>query len=220
MASTRIIGCCAIGGEAVGLAAARCVEHGVDPRGLAPYVGEVQQDILRDGGWLPGFRNEDPDDLARRAVFTASSQKEGWDPQLVANGVSRKIGTENNGWTSDGMGPDGETLTMTLEKPAPVSELRFVFHSDFKYPIRVTMSPNRQAQQRPGVPAELIRDYDVELVKDGKVVRSIPVRGNHQRLNILKFDATECDSVSLHVLSTNGSPDATVFEVRAYSEQK
>ncbi|MBR6300370.1 MAG: FAD-dependent oxidoreductase [Clostridia bacterium] len=220
MASTRIIGCCAIGGEAVGLAAARCVQHGCDPRALAPYVGEVQQDILRDGGWLPGFKNEDPDDLARKATFTASSQKEGWDPQLVANGVSRKIGADKNGWTSDGIGPKGETLTMTMEKAAPVSELRFVFHSDFKYPIRVTMSPNRQAQQRPGVPAELIRDYDVELVKDGKVVRSIPVRGNHQRLNVLKFDQTECDTMRLHVLSTNGSPDATVFEVRAYSEQK
>ena len=220
MASTRIIGCCAIGGEAVGLAAARCVEHGCDPRGLAPYVGEVQQDILRDGGWLPGFKNEDPDDLARTAVFTASSQKEGWDPQLVANGVSRRIGKENNGWTSDGMSPEGETLIMKMKEAKPVSELRFVFHSDFKYPIRVTMSPNRQKQQRPGVPAELIRDYDVELIRDGKIVKSIPVRGNHQRLNVLKFDPAECDTVRLHVLSTNGSPDATVFEVRAYSEQK
>ena len=220
LASTRIIGCCAIGGEAVGLAAARCIQHHCLPRELAPFVGEVQQDILRDGGYLPGFANTDADDLARTARFTASSCKAGINPQDVVNGVSRKIGADFNGWQSDGMAPGGETLTMTFDGEKQVSELRFVFHSDFKYPIRVTMCPNRQVQQRPGVPAELMQDYDVELLRGGKVVKTIPVRGNHQRLNVLKFDATACHQVNLHCLSTNGAPDATVFEVRAYSEQK
>jgi len=220
MASTRIIGCCAIGGEAVGLAAARCLQHGVDPRGLAPYVGEVQQDILRDGGYLPGYRNTDPDDLARTAAFMASSHRAGGEPQNVSNGISRKMEGEVNGWVSDGIGPEGETLTMTFKKAQPVSELRFVFHSDFKYPIRVTMAPNRQRQQRPGVPAELVRDYDVELLREGRVVKTIPVRGNHQRFNMLTFGQTECDAVRLHVLATNGAPEVTVFEVRAYSERK
>ena len=160
------------------------------------------------------------DDLARTARFTASSCKAGINPQDVVNGVSRKIGADFNGWQSDGMAPGGETLTMTFDGEKQVSELRFVFHSDFKYPIRVTMCPNRQVQQRPGVPAELMQDYDVELLRGGKVVKTIPVRGNHQRLNVLKFDATACDQVNLHCLSTNGAPDATVFEVRAYSEQK
>lgn len=216
MASSRILGCCAIGGEAVGLAAARCIEHGVDPRGLAPYIPEVQQDILRDGGYLPGFKNEDPDDLARSASFTASSHKPGCEPEKVANGISRKMGDDMNGWVSEGLGDGGETLTMSLKNPAALHELRFVFHSDFRYPIRVTMSPNRQAQQRPGVPAELVKDYTVELVRDGQTVKTIAVTGNHQRLNVLDFDPTLCDTVRLRVLSTNGAPDVTVFEVRAY----
>lgn len=216
MASARIIGCCAIGGEAVGLAAARCIRHKVDPRGLAPYIREVQQDILRDGGYLPGFKNEDPDDLARTAIFSASSFKPGCEPEKVANGISRKIGNEMNGWVSDGLAPEGETLTMSLRKPATLRELRFVFHSDFRYPIRVTMSPNRQAQQRPGVPPELVRDYHVELLLHGQTVRTITVSGNHQRLNVLDFEPTVCDTVRLRVLSTNGAPDVTVFEMRAY----
>ena len=216
MASTRILGCCAIGGEAVGLAAARCVQHGVDPRALAPFIPEVQQDILRDGGYLPGFKNEDPDDLARTARFTASSSKPGCGPEQVANGISRKIGENMNGWVSDGMGPEGETLTMQLQSPAALRQLRFVFHSDFRYPIRVTMSPNRQAQQRPGVPAELVRDYVVELIKDGQTVRTVEVKANHQRLNVLDFEPTLCDTVRLRVLSTHGAPDVTVFEMRAY----
>ena len=121
-----------------------------------------------------------------------------------------------NGWVSDGMGPEGETLTLQLQSPAALRQLRFVFHSDFRYPIRVTMSPNRQAQQRPGVPAELVRDYVVELIKDGQTVRTVEAKDNHQRLNVLDFEPTLCDTVRLRVLSTHGAPDVTVFEMRAY----
>ena len=216
MASTRILGCCAIGGEAVGLAAARCIRHKTDPRGLAPYISEVQQDILRDGGYLPGFKNEDPDDLARTAAFSASSYKTGCEPEKVANGISRKLGDEMNGWVSDGISPEGETLAMAFPRPETVRGLRFVFHSDFRYPIRVTMSPNRQAQQRPGVPQELVRAYEVQLIREGKTVKTITVKDNHQRLNVLDFEPTVCDEVHLHVLATHGSPDVTIFEIRAY----
>lgn len=220
LASTRIIGTCAIGGEAVGVAAARCIKHDCDPRELTPFIGEVQQDILRDGGYLPGFRNTDPDDLVRGAVITASSEKANGQAAGVANGVSRKIGAEMNGWVSDGMSAAGETLTARFDGVRDVAEVRFVFHSDFKYPIRVTMCPNRQVQQRNGIPPELVCDYDVELLRDGQVMRTVPVRGNHQRLNVLRFDKTACDTVRLHVLSTHGAADATVFEMRAYGENK
>ena len=70
----------------------------------------------------------------------------------------------------------------------------------------------------PGVPPELVRDYDVELLKDGHVLASRSVRGNYQRLNVLNFDACDCDEVRLHVLATNGIADARVYEVRAYEQ--
>ena len=78
------------------------------------------------------------------------------------------------------------------------------------------MAPNRQRQQRDGVPAELVKDYDLVFKKDGKVVHVEEIRDNHQRLNIVKFAPVACDSVDVHVISTNGSKDVTVFEVRAY----
>ena len=105
---------------------------------------------------------------------------------------------------------------MAFDVPKTVSELRYTFHSDFSYPIRVTMSPQRQKQQRIGIPAELVRDYDVVMKKNGEVVRTIEVRDNHQRHNIHRFEETVCDTVELQIKSTNGANDATVFEVRAY----
>jgi hypothetical protein len=178
----------------------------------------VQQTILKNGGWLPGILNIDEKDLAREALFTASTHKIGGEPSQVANGVSRRLNDCWNGWVSDGIREEGETLTMQLVSPAKLREVRLVFHSDFSYPIRVTMAPNRQKQQRPGVPAELIRDYDLVLIRDDKEVRRILVRDNHQRLNILTFDTTDCDRAEIQVYATNGAPDAVIFEVRAYAE--
>ena len=216
MCSARILGCCAIGGQAVGAAAALCKKYECNPRELSEHIKELQQIILKNDGFLPGFKNEDKNDLARKATFTASSYKIGCEPQKVVDGVSRRIGNDVHGWVSDGISIGEETLTMNFNEPVEISELRYTFHSDFSYPIRVTMSPNRQKQQRIGIPEELVKDYDIVMHKDGKVVNKIEVRGNYQRHNIHKFEPTCCDSVEIIVKSTNGADCVTIFEVRAY----
>ena len=216
MCSTRIIGCCAVGGQAVGAAAALCTKYGCDPRGLAPHVPELQQLLLRRDCFIPGFKNEDILDLARTATFTASSAKAGCEPAKVIDGISRRLGDDAHGWVSDGIGEGGEVLTMAFAEPKTLSELALTFESDFNYPIRVTMAPKRQEQQRPGVPAELVKDYDIVLKKGGEVVKTIEIKDNHQRHNVHKFENTECDSVEFRIYSTNGSENITIFEVRAY----
>ena len=216
MCSTRIIGCCAIGGQAVGAAAALCTKYQCAPRELAAHISELQQLILKDDGFLPNIKNTDCRDLAKTAEISATSHKPGCEPAKVIDGVSRRIGEEMHGWVSDGLSKEGEQLFMQWEKPQKISELRFTFHSDFHYPIRVTMAPNRQKQQRPGIPPELVRDYNIVLKNKQTVLQTIPVRGNYQRHRIHRFDAVSCDTVELHVIATNGAEDATVFEVRAY----
>ena len=78
------------------------------------------------------------------------------------------------------------------------------------------MAPNRQKQQRIGVPEELVKDYEVILKLNGEIVRTIKVEDNHQRHNVHNFEKTLCDTVELHVSATNGASEVTVFEVRAY----
>lgn len=164
LASTRIIGCCAIGGEAVGIAAALCNKYACDPRELAPHVKELQQLILKEDGFLPGFKNEDEKDLALKAKITASSWEQGGEPEKVANGISRKLGEEQNGWVTK----PGECLIMKWDETKEIREIRLTFESNFAYPIRVTMAPLRQAQQRNGVPEELVKDVKIELYREGK----------------------------------------------------
>ena len=216
LASTRILGCCAVGGQAVGTAAALCVKYNVLPRELAPHIPEVQQLILKDDGFLPNILNQDEKDFARKATFTASSAKANGVPQNVVNGISRKLGDETNAWISDGLSANGETLCMKLDAPHTISELRLTFDSNFAYPIRVTMSANRQAQQRIGIPPELVKDYTITAFRNGKAVYTKEIKSNHQRHNVVAIPPTECDAVEFRFTATNGAADVTVYEVRAY----
>ena len=216
LASTRILGCCAVGGQAVGTAAALCVKYNVLPRELAPHIPEVQQLLLKDDAFLPNILNQDEKDFARKATFTASSAKSNGTPQNVVNGVSRKLGDKTNAWISNGLSANGETLCMKLDAPHTISELRLTFDSNFAYPIRVTMSANRQAQQRIGVPPELVKDYTITAFRNGKAVYTKEIKDNHQRHNVVAIPPTECDTIEFRFTATNGATDVTVYEVRAY----
>ena len=214
MASARVMGTCAVGGQAVGTAAALCKKYGCTPHEIENHMAELQQTLLKDDCYIPGYRNEDEQDIARRAKVTATSEKEA--AANVINGVARTVGDSANCWQSDGIRAGGEELTLTLDQARSVSQVRLTFDPNLNASIRLSLSSKRIAEQVPGVPPELVKDYDVELKKGGCVVASRQVRGNYQRLNVLDFQPADCDEIVLRVLATNGIADARVYEVRAY----
>lgn len=217
MGSTRVMGTCAVGGQAVGTAAALCIKYDCDPRGAQEHMRELQQMLLKDDAYIPGIWNEDPKDLARRAKVTATSAREGCPPENVINGISRDEDGHRNLWISGKGRTEGEMLTLHLADRQPVSEVHLTFDSNFHYPIKITLSRKRQAQQRIGVPPELIRDYTVTLWQGDKKAAKQTVRENVQRKNIVTFPTTECDRVTVMVHKTNGSNEAHIYEIRVYS---
>lgn len=217
MGSTRVMGTCAVGGQAVGTAAALCIKCDCDPRGAQEHMRELQQMLLKDDAYIPGIWNEDPKDLARRAKVTATSAREGCPPENVINGISRDEDGHRNLWISGKGRTEGEMLTLHLADRQPVSEVHLTFDSNFHYPIKITLSRKRQAQQRIGVPPELIRDYTVTLWQGDKKAAKQTVTENVQRKNIVTFPTTECDRVTVMVHKTNGSNEAHIYEIRVYS---
>ena len=217
MGSTRVMGTCAVGGQAVGTAAALCIKYDCDPRGAHDHMRELQQMLLKDDAYIPGIWNEDPKDLARRAKVTATSAREGCPPENVINGISRDEDGHRNLWISGKGRTEGEMLTLHLADRQPVSEVHLTFDSNFHYPIKITLSRKRQAQQRIGVPPELIRDYTVTLWQGDKKAAKQTVTENVQRKNIVTFPTTECDRVTVMVHKTNGSNEAHIYEIRVYS---
>lgn len=65
-------------GQAVGTAAAMCVQKNIDPRELGEkHLDAFRQRLLRDDQYIPGLRNQDERDIARSMTVTASSEKAG-----------------------------------------------------------------------------------------------------------------------------------------------
>jgi hypothetical protein len=215
MASARVMGTCAIGGQAIGTAAAQLIRENKKNVREAD-IAALQANLLRDDCYLPGYRNTDPADLARGAAVTASSAQVGFDATSVINGISRREGASENAWRSAGLSSAGEWLTVSLKNTARVREVQLTFDSNFDLEKKITLSSRRQKQQVTGVPAELVKDFDLILTRDGREVAKKEIRGNYQRLCRVFTDPTECDTVTLRVLATNGTPDARVFEVRIY----
>lgn len=214
MATSRVMGTCAIGGQAVGTAAAMCAKDGLEMRQVD--VKALQQALLRDDCYLPGIRNEDALDLAQGAVVTASSQAPGYPAADVCSGISRAIDGENNQWRSQGLGAEGAWIQLQLKNTACVSTVQIVFDSNFDLEKKITLSSRRQNQQQVGIPVELVKDYDVELLKDGEVVAVKEMRDNYQRLCRVSFEGVVCDGVRVRARSTNGIPEARIFEIRVY----
>lgn len=216
MGSTRVMGTCAVGGQAVGTAAAMCIKYDCCPREINEHIDELQQTLLKDDCYIPGIKNHDEKDFALKATVEATSTKDGCGARNVINGISRAEGENNNIWVSNGIGCNGETLTLTLPQKQTVSQVRLTFDSNFNYAIKITMSDKRKKQQRIGVPQELVKDYVITLWNGNEIALQKTVTDNVQRANTVDFVPTVCDKITVTVKSTNGAKDVHIYEIRIY----
>jgi hypothetical protein len=219
--STRVMGTCAVIGQAVGTAAALCARHGLLPRQLCTEkarLAELQQTLLRDDQTIKGVRNEDPADLARQATVTASDALEHAPPENVVNGVTRDIpGQSINRWTTP-LEPGGAWLQLAWKTPQRLREIQVTFDSGFQRELTLTASDGiNQGIVRAPQP-ETVRDYAVSYRGPGKSewAELAKVTGNHQRLRRHQFPPVEAEAVRIHALATNGDKLVRIFEVRCY----
>lgn len=218
MGSTRVMATCAIGGQAVGTAAAMAAKKACTPKELgAKHIIELQQELLKNDCYILGFKNVDKNDFARIADITASSEKVGFEAKKVINGVSRNTDSENNLWVSNGIKPEGEFLSIKFPSMVLASEIRLTFDPDLSEERCISVSKAFIDKEPIGVAKELVKDYSITVLNDGKQVWDTEIQGNYQRLNVIRFGKTfDCDEIQVCIKSTNGSPDARVFEIRVY----
>ena len=68
-----------------------------------------------------------------------------------------------------------------------------------------------------GVPPELVKDFGLRFILEGKTVHELRVDNNIIRNATLRLEkAIFCDTIELTVYSTYGAHSANVFEIRAY----
>lgn len=216
MASTRVMGTCAIGGQAVGTAAALAARHQVTPRELGKtYIEELRQTLLKEDCYIPGTGNRDPLDKARTAVITASSYIPGYEPENVISGVTRQVGDLTHAWHSADM--DAPWLSLALEKAQAISQIRVTFDPDLNIEIMISQTKRRLDGMIKGMPPSLVKDFTVRLLKDGETVYQKDITDNWQRLAVIDTGKpVVADQALVEIHSTYGDNTAKIFEVRLY----
>lgn len=213
--STRVMGTCSVGGQAVGTAAAMAVKYGCSPREIGEHMDELQQELLRDDCYIPGYRNHDHRDFARRARVSASGYTERNIPENVLNGVTRQEQENSNCWEAV-LEERGAYITLDFVQEVALHQVQIVFDPNLTKEIMPSMTRNVRDRQVKGMPNELVCDYDVRLYREGKEVYCKKICGNYQRLNRLNLEYVVCDALTITVHKAYGIDRARIFEIRAY----
>ncbi|MDX6765317.1 MAG: FAD-dependent oxidoreductase [Candidatus Methylacidiphilales bacterium] len=220
-ASTRVMATCAVGGQAVGTAAALWLhEKTNDIRSLSTpeNIRALQQRLLRDDAFLLDLRNEDPADLARTASARASSGSN--TAALALDGVTRDLRAAFGSWSSDSVhawtsAELPASLALELAKPAPIREIHVTFDSGFEKELLLTPSHHHQKISAPrGPQTKLVRHYRLKI--DGVVVHEETHNILRKRVHRLPA-AVSGQTVEVECLATHGAPVARIFEVRSYA---
>jgi hypothetical protein len=215
--SARVMGSCAVGGQAAGTAAALAIKYRCAPREIGNHITELQQLLLKDDCYIPGFVGNDPSDLAQKASVRADDFKSGSEPEKVLNGIARIIDKEQNCWESMPLGKDGKKIFLDLPSIEKIHEIRLTFDPNLTREIMPSITFQVKDRQAEGMPEELIKDYSVKLFNNGKEVFSKAIKDNYQRLNSIRLETEiKADSLCVHVHSTHGLASARIYEIRMY----
>jgi hypothetical protein len=203
LSSTRVMGTCAILGQAVGTAAAIAVREGLSPRGVYQRrIGELQDTLMEQDCYLPWHTREIPE-LCRHARLDASQG----DPEILLNGTERNLDGTDNGWWADA----GDWLEYIWDEPVDQATVRVVLDSDLADAKRM---PCRYPRDRHPVkmPAMLARDFDVGVRDaDGHWTVVAEIRDNRKRLISLSLSEQAITGCRLRIGRAWGGEQAHVF---------
>ena len=225
--STRVMATCGTIGQAVGTAAALCLEKGKMPRDLAKdskLVSLLQQRLLRDDQTIKGkpgqlLSNADPADLARTAKVAASGAIKDATPERILDGITRDIPKGPIHHWAGPLEQDGAWIELRWDRPQFLRQVQITFDSGFPRQLFLTASDSHTRTVLRAPQPETIRDYDVLVRRQGSTQWEAvaKVTGNFQRLRRHQFEASQVEALRLHAKATNGAEEARVFEIRCYA---
>lgn len=213
--STRVMGTCSVMGQAVGTAAALLKKENLsccEQCNHEPFLKGLQQQLLKDDCFLPGFKNADPENLACQAELSGTGFG-------TLNGVARDIaavwGTwsanEKNGWTASD--PSG-ILTLTWTQPVQMSEIRLTFDTGLHRGLLLSGSDQITSSTVRGPQPECVNHYRIWI--DGEQMFEINDNILRHRIHRLA-EQRKGKQLSIECLSTHGGVPPRIFDVRIIS---
>ncbi len=213
LSSTRVMATCSLLGQAVGNAVAICLSKNCSPRGVyEKYIKELQQEILKDGVFLPGVKRE-ISELSKKAKLNLSDS----DREILFNGTDRP----REDYGENGICLEvGENITFTFERKEKVNTLRIAFDPDYS---RMSISPNRKMRI---FAQKLHQGKDFEPTKTANtIVKDLTVYGdgeviyyndnNYYSLLNIPLDR-EYKEIKVAFNKTHGAENVTIFACDLY----
>jgi len=201
MSSTRVMGTCAAMGQAVGTAAAMAAARKLSPKAFGErFMGELQQALLKDDCYLPGFTLEIPA-LSAEAKLEASN---GECPEPLRDGVNRPIGEELHCW----LAKPGDSASYLFGKAKKLSKATLVL--DTALDKDIALSRYFLHEKPAALPAELPKRFKIEGLKNGKWSLVAEIDGNARRLVEVPVDGA-FEGLRYTLLETWGAPSSKTF---------
>jgi hypothetical protein len=183
-------------------------QHGIEgfPEQSA-FWGKPGQHAMAPFDWVPCFQTTP---ASATSLFGAGN---------VTDGHSRPCGLGHS-WVSTPFEPartdgdravatDPEWIELAWDEPRTVSTVQFACNTRLNEWFNIY---GEEARAEP----ESVRDYRVEVERDGEWETVVSETGNFQRFRRHSFDPVETDRLRVVVEATNGVPWVELFEVRAY----
>jgi hypothetical protein len=171
------------------------------PPSMVP-VGTTAADLPPGGLWRPLTGG-------RSFVLRLSPEQQPYGPQNVVRGTHRP-----DRWTNIFLSDPARGLPAWLELrlPTPVrfNEIQLTFDTD--------------ANRRVGLPLfrypECVKKYEIAIPQGDGWTTLVQADGNYFRRRVHTVDAVTTNRVRINIHETNGSPQARIYEVRLYHQEK
>lgn len=205
LTSARVMGTCAVMGQAVGTAAWIAVRDSVGPRGVYENaMDELRSTLMYDDCYIPFARMD-------VGVLTKSAELVGTNPENLENlrnGLDRPRDGSDNGWHCE----KGGYFEYRFKTPEYIKELRLVFDSDLNRGMKTergktdadeydrdalsasefrhaTKSNTLLSEREVFLPGFLVRDFRVEAFDEtSRPVFALDHTDNARRLVIIKIE--------------------------------
>mgnify|MGYP005989112749 CR=1 FL=1 len=214
LSSTRIIGTCAMMGQAAGTAAAMCAEKGISPRELYQNnINDLQEQLLRDDSYFPHRPAVDSKDKAKNASLIFASSTSSGDVKNLTDGVGRDEVDKIHHWQSDGLNAE---VQLEWNKPQNFTSVEMKFDTNLQRKINFHKNPAKNEGQVMGIPPELVKEFTVEARVQGSWKEVGKKDYNITRLVKINFDEVKATAIRLQLKSTHGKENIRMYEVRCY----
>ncbi len=211
--SARVMGTCAILGEAIGTASYIAKKYSCSPREVMNHIDELQQTILFNDGFIPNVKRT----VSRLSLSSSINEND-----ILRNGQDRDIGESKNSIKVE----NGKVIKYEI-KDKYVKQIKIVFDSDL---LRNTFTEMHESEKihptRSNIlldsptmfmPTTLAKEFSIVCKdKNNTTIFNFDEQNNIRR-NIILDVNKKCCSVELVIKSNYGGTDATnlfTFEIK------